>query len=159
QVVPVSTYRSWLAAGGLTVIALAGLWWLGLPPFGAPNERSGRAQRATVQSMQVEIELTEKQVGALVIAPVGQATFEVLRSAVGNIDFNQNMLVQVFTPNAGRIIATFANVGDRVQKGQILFTVDSPDLVQASSNLIQAAGVLALQNANLRRLTETLRGG
>jgi cobalt-zinc-cadmium efflux system membrane fusion protein len=78
---------------------------------------------------------------------------------VGNIDFNQNMLVQVFTPNAGRIIATYANVGDRVQKGQILFTVDSPDLVQATSNLIQAAGVLNLQNANLRRLTETLRGG
>ncbi len=78
---------------------------------------------------------------------------------MGNIDFNQNMLVQVFTPNPGRIIATYANVGDRVQKGQLLFTVDSPDLVQATSNLIQAAGVLALQNANLKRLTETLRGG
>jgi membrane fusion protein, heavy metal efflux system len=159
QAAPNSRYRSSLAVGALLVIALAGLWWLGLPPFGAPNDRPSRTQRASVQPTQIEIELSERQVATLKIVPVGQATFDVLRSAVGNIDFNQNMLVQVFTPNAGRIIATFANVGDRVKKGQILFTVDSPDLVQASSNLIQAAGVLALQNANLRRLTETLRGG
>lgn len=152
-------YRLWIAAGALVVIGLAALWWLGLPPFSAPTVREGRTQRAPVQATTVEVELTEKQVNSLKIAPVGQATFEVQRSAVGNIDFNQNMLVQVFTPNPGRIIATYANVGDRVQKGQLLFTVDSPDLVQATSNLIQAAGVLALQNANLKRLTETLRGG
>jgi cobalt-zinc-cadmium efflux system membrane fusion protein len=152
-------YRLWIAAGALVVIGLAALWWLGLPPFSAPTVQEGRTQRAPVQATTVEVELTEKQVNSLKIAPVGQATFEVQRSAVGNIDFNQNMLVQVFTPNPGRIIATYANVGDRVQKGQLLFTVDSPDLVQAISNLIQAAGVLALQNANLKRLTETLRGG
>jgi cobalt-zinc-cadmium efflux system membrane fusion protein len=153
-----SKYRLWMAASALVVIGLAALWWLDLIPFGAPAERPGR-QRAIVQAAGVEVELTEKQVNALRIAAVGQAAFEVQRGAVGNIDFNQNMLVQVFTPNPGRIIATFANVGDRVQKGQLLFTVDSPDLVQATSNLIQAAGVLALQNANLKRLTETLRGG
>jgi membrane fusion protein, heavy metal efflux system len=152
-------YRLWIAAGALVVIGLAALWWLGLPPFSAPTVQEGRTQRAPVQATTVEVQLTEKQVNSLKIAPVGQATFEVQRSAVGNIDFNQNMLVQVFTPNPGRIIATYANVGDRVQKGQLLFTVDSPDLVQAISNLIQAAGVLALQNANLKRLTETLRGG
>jgi membrane fusion protein, heavy metal efflux system len=152
-------YRLWIAAGALVVIGLAGLWWLGLPPFSAPTGREGRAQRASLQATTVVVELTEKQVNSLKISAVGQATFEVQRSAVGNIDFNQNMLVQVFTPNPGRIIATYANVGDRVQKGQLLFTVDSPDLVQATSNLIQASGVLALQNANLKRLTETLRGG
>jgi cobalt-zinc-cadmium efflux system membrane fusion protein len=154
-----SRYRLWIAVGALVVFGLGGLWWLGLPPFGASGERQTRSQRAEAPPTTVEVELTEKQVGALKIAPVGQARFDVQRSAVGNIDFNQNLLVQVFTPYPGRIISTFANVGDRVQKGQPLFTVDSPDLVQATSNLIQAAGVLTLQNANLRRLTETLRTG
>jgi len=154
-----SKYRLWIAAGALVGIGLGALWWLNLPPFSAATGREGRTQRAPVQETTVEVELTAKQVNSLKISAVGQATFEVQRSAVGNIDFNQNMLVQVFTPNPGRIIATYANVGDRVQKGQLLFTVDSPDLVQATSNLIQAAGVLALQNANLKRLTETLRGG
>ena len=98
----------WLAAGALIVIALAGLWWLDLIPFSAPAERPGR-QRALVQTAGVEVDLTEKQVNTLKIAEIGQATFDVQRSAVGNIDFNQNMLVQVFTPNQGRIIAAFAN--------------------------------------------------
>ena len=148
-----------MAVAALAVVALAGLWWAGVPALGAPDEQQARTQRVALQRTTVEVDLSEKQVDTLKIVPVGWAPFEVLRGAVGNIDFNQNLLVQVFTPNAGRIIATFANVGDRVQKGEVLFTVDSPDLVQASSNLIQAAGVLALQNANLKRLTETVRSG
>ena len=148
-----------IGVAALVVIALAGLWWLGLPPFSTPPTKENRTKRAEVQQASVEVTLSDKQVGSLKIAPVGTARFEVTRSAVGSIDFNQNMLVQVFTPNQGRIIATYANVGDRVQKGQVLFTVDSPDLLTATSNLIQTAGVLVLQNANLKRLTETLRGG
>jgi cobalt-zinc-cadmium efflux system membrane fusion protein len=151
--------RRLIGAAALVVIALAGLWWLDLPPFSAPPAKEGRTKRAEVQQASVEVTLSEKQVGSLKIAAAGRARFDVTRSAVGNIDFNQNMLVQVFTPNQGRIIATYANVGDRVEKGQMLFTVDSPDLLTATSNLIQAAGVLILQNANLKRLTETLRGG
>jgi cobalt-zinc-cadmium efflux system membrane fusion protein len=60
--------------------------------------------------------------------------------------------VQVFTPYQGRIIAALAEVGDDVKKGQPLFTVDSPDLLQAESTLIAAAGVLELDRKNLDRL-------
>ena len=42
------------------------------------------------------------------------------------------METQVFTDYQGRIVSLFAKVGDDVQKGQKLFTIDSPDLVQAS---------------------------
>jgi membrane fusion protein, heavy metal efflux system len=156
---PVSKRRLWIVASTLAAIVLAVLWWLGLPPFGPSGPRESRTQRAQVGPQVVQVELSDKQVASLKIQAVGQASFEVLRSAVGNIDFNQNMLVQVFTPNPGRILQTFANVGDRVERGQILFTVDSPDLLTAESNLIQAAGVLVLQNRNLKRLNETLRGG
>ncbi len=153
-----SRYRLW-AGGVAAMLVLTGLWWLGLPPFSAANVRESRTQRAQVGPDVVQVDLSDKQVASLKITPVAQAGFEVLRRAVGNIDFNQNMLVQVFTPNAGRILQAFGNVGDRVERGQILFTVDSPDLLTAESNLIQAAGVLTLQNRNLKRLTETLHGG
>jgi len=152
-------YRLLIGAGALTAIGLSGLWWLDLPPFGAPAERPGRGQRATVQPGTVATMLTEQQVGALKIAAVGQARFDIVRDAVGNIDFNQNVLVQVFTPNPGRIIQTFANVGDRVRKDQVLFTIESPDLLNATSALIQAAAVFVLQDATLKRMTEALKGG
>jgi membrane fusion protein, heavy metal efflux system len=153
-------YRLWIAVGGLIAVGLIGLWALerGAAPGGPPVTQA-RAQRATLPAASLAVELTESQVDAVKIAPVGRSNFDLLRQAVGSIDFNQNMLVQVFTPYQGRIVATYANVGDKVEKGQVLFTIDSPDLVQASSNLISAAGVLVLQTRNLKRLTETLRGG
>ena len=64
------------------------------------------------------------------------------------------MTLQVFTPYQGRIIALFAKYGDDVRKGETLFTVDSPDLLQAESTLIAGAGVLELTTRNLARLKE-----
>ncbi len=151
--------RRLIAAASIVLVLVAGLWGLELPPFGGVPTKESRTRRAEAPAAEVSVELTARQAGALKIEPVGSARFEVTRSAVGNIDFNQNLLVQVFTPNTGRIIAAQANVGDRVEKGQVLFTVDSPDLLTAASNLVQAAGVLVLQNANLKRVTETFRGG
>ena len=98
------------------------------------------------------IELTEKDAAAIKPAPVGEREFATERTAVGSIDFNQDMTVQVFTPYQGRIANPFAKLGDDVTKGQTLFTIDSPDLVQASSTLISAAGVLELTSRNLARL-------
>ena len=100
---------------------------------------------------QAALDLNEKQVAAVKIETVGSATFVPQRNAVGNIDFNQNLLVQVFTPYQGRIIEAYPNVGDKVEKDQVLFTIDSPDLLNAESALIAAAGVLRLQNVTLVR--------
>ncbi len=100
---------------------------------------------------ELAVDLNEKQVQAIKIELVGTRTFVIERQAVGNIDFNQNMLTQVFTPYQGRIIDAKFNVGDKVEKDQVLFTIDSPDLLAAESTLIAAAGVLKLQNMTLVR--------
>jgi cobalt-zinc-cadmium efflux system membrane fusion protein len=59
--------------------------------------------------------------------------------------------VQVFPSYQGKIIAALAQVGDEVEKGKPLFTIDSPDLVQAESTLIAAAGVFELTARALAR--------
>ncbi len=100
---------------------------------------------------ELAVDLNEQQVQAIKIGVVGTRTFVIERQAVGNIDFNQNQLTQVFTPYQGRIINAYPNVGDKVEKDQVLFTIDSPDLLAAESTLIAAAGVLKLQNATLAR--------
>jgi membrane fusion protein, heavy metal efflux system len=98
------------------------------------------------------VELNQKQMAAVKVEPVGYYDFPVDKTAVGSIDFNEDMTVQVFTPYQGRIINLFAKVGDDVKKGQTLFTIDSPDLLNADSNLIAAAGVLEMVNRDLARL-------
>jgi membrane fusion protein, heavy metal efflux system len=98
------------------------------------------------------MELSDKQLASVKVVNVGEYAFPVEKSAVGSIDFNEEMTVQVFTPYQGKILQTFAKVGDEVKKGQTLFTIDSPDLLAADSNLIAAAGVLELLDRNLARL-------
>jgi membrane fusion protein, heavy metal efflux system len=154
-----ATRWRWIALAALIVVALAGGWWLRSGTDNAPAEKSANRGRAPAQPTQAVVNLTEKQASAIQVAPVGRANFEQLISAVGNIDFNQNRTVQVFTPYPGRIIAAAANVGDRVLRGQLLFTLDSPDLLNAESTLIAAAGVAVLQGRNLKRVQENLRGG
>jgi cobalt-zinc-cadmium efflux system membrane fusion protein len=105
------------------------------------------------------VELTEKQTGSLQIGPVEGRSFEVLKTAVGTIDFNQNMLVQVFSQYPGKILKAFVNLGDEVKQGDILFTIDSPDLLQAESALLASAGVLELQTRTLARATQLLKAG
>jgi cobalt-zinc-cadmium efflux system membrane fusion protein len=105
------------------------------------------------------VDLTEKQVSALKIAPAELRGFELSKTAVGTIDFNQNILVQVFSQYPGKILKAFFNLGDEVKQNDILFTIDSPDLLQAESALLASAGVLELQTRTLARATQLLRAG
>jgi cobalt-zinc-cadmium efflux system membrane fusion protein len=100
------------------------------------------------------LDLTDPQLASVKVEPVEAREFPIEKQAVGGIDFNEDMQVQVFTPYQGRIIALYASIGDDVKKGQTLFTIDSPDLLAAESNLIAAAGVLELTTRNLVRLRE-----
>src|ERR1700730_14584636 len=68
--------------------------------------------------------------------------------------FNQEMSVQAVTHSQGRIVGLFAKVGDEVKKGQTLFTIDGPDLLQAELSMIAAAGVLEFTTRNLARLKQ-----
>jgi len=123
-----------------------------LGPTSANAEQSDGSQ--TPARDRNSIDLSDTQLAAVKVEPVEDRTFPVEKDAVGSIDFNEDMAVQVFTPYQGRIIALYASVGDDVKKGQTLFTIDSPDLLQAESTLIAAAGVLELTTRNLARLRE-----
>jgi membrane fusion protein, heavy metal efflux system len=109
------------------------------------------AKTSTVGGIQM-VELNQKQLESVKVGQASEVVFPVQKSAVGSIDFNEDMTVQVFTPYQGRILELFARVGDDVTKGQLLFTIDSPDLLAAESNLITAAGVLELTTKALERL-------
>ncbi len=98
------------------------------------------------------VDLSDSQLSSVKVEPVETRDFPIEKEAIGSIDFNEDMAVQVFTPYQGRIIALFGEVGDDVKKGQPLFTLGSPDLLQAESALIAAAGVLDLDGKNLDRL-------
>jgi cobalt-zinc-cadmium efflux system membrane fusion protein len=114
----------------------------------APKEA---ASTSGTSQAEPTVELTESQLGAVKIEPVGVHLFSLEKEAVGNIDFDEDLSVQVFPPNQGKIIAAFVELGGDVQKGQALYTIDSPDVVQAESALIGAAATLELTSKELAR--------
>jgi cobalt-zinc-cadmium efflux system membrane fusion protein len=98
------------------------------------------------------LDLSPSQLNTIKIEPVGTYLFPVEKEAVGNIDFDEDLSVQVFPAYQGTIIQTFAELGARVQKDQPLYTIKSPDLIQAESTLIGAAATLDLTNKELARV-------
>jgi membrane fusion protein, heavy metal efflux system len=111
----------------------------------APRQSNAAAPAAD------SVELKASQLGAIKIGPIGEHEFVYRKQAVGIIDFNQDLNVQVFTPYQGRIIQTYADLGDPVKKGQVLFTLESPDFLAAESNLIGAAATLDQTSSALQR--------
>ncbi len=112
---------------------------------------AGDPSAATAASPNQSVELTGAQLRSVSILPASERTFTAERTAVGIIDFDEDMTVQISPPYPGRVVQLRAQAGDRVRKGEVLFTIDSPDLVQAESTLIAAAGVLELTTRVLQR--------
>ena len=111
------------------------------------------------QSGDEVVDLSDKQAATLKIAAVESRDFTLFKTAVGTIDFNENLLVQVFSQYPGKILKANFSIGDDVKVGEILFTIDSPDLLQAESTLLAAAGVLELEKRILARSINLLKTG
>ena len=153
----------------MVVVAGAALYWgkglIGLADgqtdrkeitTAAIDRRSDDARGAAAEQ---SVDLSEKQTEGLKIGKVATHEFAIQKTAVGTIDFNENMSVQVFSQYQGKIVNAFFNIGDDVKQGDVLFTIDSPDLLQAESTLLAAAGVLELQKKTLARVTGLLKQG
>jgi cobalt-zinc-cadmium efflux system membrane fusion protein len=113
----------------------------------APEQTAARTAAPDTQN----VSLTADQAKAITVAAVTDRSFTIEKQAIGSIDFNQNLSVAVFTPYPGRIIKAYVDLGDRVVRGQVLFTIESSDFIQAQSNLISAQATLDQTRSALLR--------
>ena len=120
------------------------------------KSQSGQTEQAanaasTVSHSQVSLDLSPSQVNSIKIQPLGSYIFPVEKAAVGNISLADDLSVDVFPNYQGKLIKALVELGDQVKKGQSLYTIDSPDLIQAESTLIGAAAALELTSKELAR--------
>ena len=136
------------------IIVVTGLLELGHSRGQAANantpQQSGAKSNAF--SSEAALDLSPSQLNSIKIEPAGSYLFPVEKEAVGNIDFADDLSVQVFPAYQGTIIKSFVELGVSVRKDQPLYTIKSPDLIQAESNLIGAAATLDLTNKELARV-------
>jgi cobalt-zinc-cadmium efflux system membrane fusion protein len=98
------------------------------------------------------LDLSPSQLNSIRIEPVGSLLFPVEKEAVGSISFADDLSVQVFPAYQGTIIKAFVELGAEVQRDEPLYTIKSPDLIQAESTLIGAAAAFELTNKELTRV-------
>jgi cobalt-zinc-cadmium efflux system membrane fusion protein len=147
-------------AATATVVTVAGLVFAavllhtgtGLPAHARAPQGGGSASNAV--QPEATVELSPAQLEAIKIQPVGTCPFAIEKEAVGTISFVDDLSVQVFPPYQGKLLKTFVELGDDVQKDQRLYTIDSPDLIQAESTLIGAAATFALTSKELARVKD-----
>jgi cobalt-zinc-cadmium efflux system membrane fusion protein len=115
------------------------------------SAKTPQAKSSTPQS-DPTLDLSPSQVNSIKIEPVENYLFPVDKETVGEISFADDLSVQVFPPYQGTIINAFVELGATVQKEQPLYTIRSPDLIQAESTLIGAAATFELTSKELARV-------
>jgi cobalt-zinc-cadmium efflux system membrane fusion protein len=108
--------------------------------------------KSTPSAAATALDLSPSQLTSIKIEPVGSYVFPVEKEAVGSIDFDDDLSVQVFPAYQGTIIKAFVELGVKVRKDEPLYTIKSPDLIQAESTLIGAAATFDLTNKELARV-------
>jgi cobalt-zinc-cadmium efflux system membrane fusion protein len=138
------------APTALGILILLAAIWLLLTTVSQQTVNDRRAA-ASKSSTPIIIQLNETQLETIKLVKVSQQDFLQTRRSVGTIEFNQNKLVTVFPQYQGRILTARPNLGDFIKEGELLFTIESPDLLAAVSNLITLSGTSVLQRKNLER--------
>src|SRR6185295_16108183 len=123
----------------LLAVALAGCW----PSASAVTPAQPPARDPDI------VRVSQDQMHQLDISPVKPHRFRVYKVAVGQIAFNEDASTVVQTPFTGRVTRVIAKIGDVVKPGDPLFEVDSPEVVQAQTDLISALHALEKSRMSL----------
>jgi membrane fusion protein, heavy metal efflux system len=114
----------------------------------ATNTKAAPSMNSTADPT---VDLSPSQLNSIQIEPVGSYAFPVEKEAVGNISFADDLTVDVYPAYPGTILKAFVELGTQVKKDQPLYTIRSPDLIQAESALIGAAATYELTTRELAR--------
>lgn len=90
----------------------------------------------------------------LAVAAAARETVSASFSLPAIVEADPAKLVKVLTPLAGRIISLNKQLGEEVKAGDVLLTIDSADLAQATSDAAKADAALRLARRNLDRQRE-----
>jgi cobalt-zinc-cadmium efflux system membrane fusion protein len=128
-----NTHPRLIAAAVACIVVAVAMWQI--PWWRTPTPATAAAP-ASVEPGSVRV--SSDQMRQLERITVGQCSFQQQKTAIGQIAFNEDASTNVFTPFSGRVTRLLARVGDEVKRGDPLFEIDSPEVVQAQTDLIAA---------------------
>jgi len=134
------------SASRLALVALAcacGAAAFAQPPAAAPDAAANPKAAAAPSGLH----LTREQLAGIRLHEVAMAEFRDEALTDGKIAWNGDRTTPVYSPFSGRVVALHAAVGDAVRAGDPLLSIESPEFLQAQSDLIAARSALATAQA------------
>jgi cobalt-zinc-cadmium efflux system membrane fusion protein len=103
-----------------------------------------------------QVWLTTAQVaeGKIEVAPVGEQDVDDTITTSGTVTLDDLRTGHVFTPVTGKVVRVTAQLGDRVKKGDMLASIESPDIGSAVSDVHKAEADLIAATHDFKRKQE-----
>jgi membrane fusion protein, heavy metal efflux system len=115
-------------------------------PNGAKNDAKNNATNGANNGTRAKngdlVRVSSDQMHQLAVIPVELHPFRVQRFAIGQIAYNEDTSTAVLTPFSGRVTRLIAKIGDQVKRGDPLFEIDSPEVVQPQNDFIAAVAAV-----------------
>jgi cobalt-zinc-cadmium efflux system membrane fusion protein len=121
-------------------VAAVGAWTFLTKASGRPNGEQAEIA-GHIRPSQDVFSPAAAQWMTLSIEPVTTRVFRDERVTEGKIAVDEDRATLVFSPYSGRVIRLLARPGDAVTRGQLLFTVEATDMVQAQNDFIAGIAV------------------
>ncbi len=109
------------------------------------------------QELSIQVSGSMQQALAIKVAPVERGTLWQFVKTVGQIDYDQSQIEHIHARVEGWIEKLAVNsVGDKITKGQLLYEIYSPDLINAQDDYLLALESLA-RSGNSQNYRELVR--
>ena len=83
---------------------------------------------------------TAAQLATFTVEPVIDRVFQVEHVTDGRIAVDDERTTPVYSPYAGRVSRIVARQGNQIERGQVMFTVEATEMIQAQNDLVAATG-------------------
>lgn len=130
----------------VTLALLAALALAGCGPSQAPTEGPAAA-RPDPSLVSVNADMARN----FTVQPLRSQALETAQEITGRIEANEQLVTRIGASVTGRVTEVLAEVGARVQAGQVLARVTSPELTQAQLAYLRAHSTTSLAERALER--------
>lgn len=93
------------------------------------------------------------------LAPVTESPISAALLANAETDYDRTRYAQIASPVSGRVWRVEKQIGQRVQKGEVLALVESADVGKAKADLLEATAAVELKTKTLQRLKTSAEKG
>jgi membrane fusion protein, heavy metal efflux system len=129
-------------------VIVTGVWWISNDPASPNIEKHHEEEDGERHIRLSDDEIKEFEIETEVVKP---GTIEAIVTLSGEVTFNENQLAHIVPRVDGVVKDVTISIGDRVEKRQLLATIESRELADLKGDLLQANERLKLARSQFER--------